>query len=326
MSFLWEKSGIPFTDRVGAPRVGMKAYFFDASTTSPRTVYSDASLSSPTDQPVLSDADGKFPSVFLQPGNYKLRILKSDSTPFYEQDDITAPIVVEPASSGSTTPDEFLTLTGDLKVRYGTGGLSGYVRCNGRSIGNSGSGADERANPDCEDLFLYLWDADPTLAVSTGRGASAASDWASNKMISLPDMRGRALVGLDGMGNVVSGVISDVKVDNSETADTLGATAGGQDQTLTIAQIPAHNHSGGTGNAGSHDHSIPQSSRVWNFGPGGGAIRVDYNNGTGWDISTGVGQSTGNVGNHSHSIPNEGGGSPHDNIQPSMLVSIYMKL
>jgi hypothetical protein len=91
--------------------------------------------------------------------------------------------------------------TGDLKHRYQDGVISGWVRANGNTIGSATSGATERANADCQSLFQYLWTNDTSLTVSTGRGASAAADWAANKTITLPDMRGRTLAGMDTMGS-----------------------------------------------------------------------------------------------------------------------------
>jgi hypothetical protein len=72
------------------------------------------------------------------------------------------------------------------------------------------SARQRRAQPsgrtaDTSALFLYLWGADANLAVSGGRGGSAAADYAANKTIALPDWRGRALAGLDDMGNSAAG-------------------------------------------------------------------------------------------------------------------------
>ena len=82
-----------------------------------------------------------------------------------------------------------LTPTGAMLAYGATTAPAGWVRCNGRTIGSASSGATERANADAEDLFLFLWTnfADAQCAVSSGRGASAAADWAANKTIALPD-------------------------------------------------------------------------------------------------------------------------------------------
>lgn len=79
---------------------------------------------------------------------------------------------------------------------------AGWLLCDGRTIGSAASAATARANSDCFDLYVGLWNstANTELAVTGGRGASAAADWAANKPIALPDMRGRVPAGKDDMG------------------------------------------------------------------------------------------------------------------------------
>ena len=55
--------------------------------------------------------------------------------------------------------------------------------------------------------------------VSTGRGASAAADWAAHKNIGLPDLRGNTWIGLDTLGGA-----SDA---GRLTATTAGANTAG---------------------------------------------------------------------------------------------------
>jgi len=80
-----------------------------------------------------------------------------------------------------------LTLTAD----------TGWVRLNGKTLGNAASGATERADADTAALFAYLWNnlADAQAAVSGGRTGSAAADYALNKTIALPSARDRFFVG-----------------------------------------------------------------------------------------------------------------------------------
>ena len=67
------------------------------------------------------------------------------------------------------TDPTLLVSTGMRIGYYGNAAPAGWVRCNGRSLGSPSSGATERANTDCQALFLHLWTADATLAVSGGR-------------------------------------------------------------------------------------------------------------------------------------------------------------
>lgn len=316
MAILWDKSLIPWTDANGDPYSGAKAYFFDADTTTPQAVYTDAALSIPHDHPVVADSAGQFPAVFMQQGTYRLRITTSADVTFHDVDNITVPVSVTPTPPSGDVDLELLHQTGDIKTRYGSGSHTGWVRVNGRTIGNASSGATERANADCEDLFVYLWDTDAGLTVSGGRGASGAADFAANKTIALPDARGRVLAGLVAMGNSDAGIISSGLVDGGDDADDLGATAGQDDVTLSVSEIPSHNHGGVTNTTGAHTHAVGDA--VLAGGPSGTALRTYSGVGT-------TANSTSN-GDHAHTISSQGGGGAHTNMQPTMFLTLYMKL
>lgn len=318
MAIMWQSSLVPWLDPNGAPYSGAKAYFFDAGTTTPRTVYRDSNLGQSHDHPVLANASGMFPAIFLPAGDYRLRIEDGSGVTITDVDGISTPSTGGGGGGGGgDTPVELLARTGDLKARFGTGSHSGWVRAAGRSIGNASSGASERANADCADLFSHLWSADPTLAVSGGRGANAATDFASGKRIDLPDFRSRSFVGLADMGNVTSALIPNSMVDGGETNITLGATLGVSEHALSIAQMPSHNHPGSeTSQNGEHSHTIPgyASSSV------GGAF------GSGNTPLANIGTSTAGLHRHDVSVGAQGGGQPHPNMPPSAFVTIYIKL
>lgn len=318
MAILWQSSLVPFIDPNGNPRSGMKAYFFDASTTTPRTVYQNSGLGEPHDHPVVADASGVFPAVFLPSGDYRLRLLTSTGVTLSDVDGISTPSTGESGGGGGgDTPVELLMRTGFYTFAHFTGALSGWVRANGRSIGTAASGASERANADCEDLFTLLWGADPTLAVSGGRGASAASDWAASKRISLPDIRSRSLFGLAGMGNTDLTILGADLIDGGETAITLGATGGADRVSLNISQIPAHSHGGTTGQAGTHSHTV--------LTPVTAPAAPGYAS-TGSSTTVPGSQNTSTAPNHGHTIASEGGGQAHSSMPPFALATCYVKL
>jgi len=78
---------------------------------------------------------------------------------------------------------------------------TGWLKANGTTVGSAASGA-TRANADTAVLFAALWDIG-SLAILTSagagsmRGASAAADYAANKRMTLPDLRGEFLRGWD---------------------------------------------------------------------------------------------------------------------------------
>lgn len=311
---------MPWINASAVPFSGAKAYFFDSGTTTPRTTYQDSALTTPHDHPIVADSSGSFPAVFLQQGDYHLRILKSDNTTLHDVDGITAPVESTIIDGGGSTDAKLLKQTGEYGFFHSTGAVSGYVRANGRTIGNAASGATERANADCEDLFLFLWDGDSTLAVSGGRGASASSDWAASKTIALPDARSRTLIGLATMGNTDVALIDASFVDGGEDADTLGATLGVGDVTLVEAELPAHSHTGTTETENqSHTHNITA--------PGGTGVAsggfTSYA-GAGTQTITTAGPNTGH--DHDFTTDTTGSDTAHNNAQPSLVVGVYIKL
>lgn len=87
--------------------------------------------------------------------------------------------------------------TGDVKLTYKSVADEGWVMMNDGSIGNASSGATTRANADCYDLFMLLWNI-PATTVQTFAGVptnktTAIQDWSGNKRLVLPKVLGRAL-------------------------------------------------------------------------------------------------------------------------------------
>ncbi|WMT88282.1 hypothetical protein NO932_06635 [Pelagibacterium sp. 26DY04] len=317
MAYLWQNPLVPFIDTAGDPYSGAKAYFFDANTTTPKIVYEDSAFDIAHDHPVVADGYGRFPAIFLPTGDYRLRIEDANGATLWDVDGVSVPNTGDDSGGGGgDTPETLLARTGDLKARYDTGAHSGWVRANGRTIGDGSSGATERANEDCEDLFLLLWAVDANLTVSGGRGASAAGDWSASKTIELPSFRNRAIFGLGDMGNTNVALIDDSLFDNGNNV-TLGSYGGVDDVTLTIAQMPSHDHTGTTTSNGAHSHSVNTS-----VDSGGGILYRGSNSGT---VES---QSTSSAGAHSHTlnINDRGGGEAHTNMPPFGLATIYIKL
>jgi len=317
MAAIWPGSRVP---NFG---IGDRLSFYDTATSTPQVVYADGALSVAHDQPILADARGMFPVIYLSPapGSYRQKLTDANGVLIFDDDDIDVPQSAdyEPPDPGVTDPT-LLVSTGMRIGYYGTAAPAGWVRCNGRTLGSPSSGATERANADCQALFLHLWTADATLSVSGGRGASAAGDWAANKTIALPDYRDRIAIGLGAMGNADINLIPDATVDGGETNTTLGATVGAATQTLTAAQMPVHTHTGTTASAGAHTHNID--------------TRDDNNNGEGDHVANTertFGQrtlSTESSGAHSHTFTTDaaGSGAAHPNVQPSLFELVIIKL
>ena len=88
--------------------------------------------------------------------------------------------------------------TGDVKLSLKTTADMGFVLMNDGSIGDATSGATTRANADTSALFTLLWTnvIDQWAPVSSGRGGSAAADYAAHKTLTLSKALGRALAGV----------------------------------------------------------------------------------------------------------------------------------
>lgn len=319
MAVLWQSSRTPSIDLNGKPRVGAQAFFYDAGTTTPMVVYSDSALSTALDQPVVTDGNGLWPAVFLPPTQYRVHVDDPSGATLYDDDNIDPPEVANtvPPDAGSTDPT-LLARTGDVKAKHGAGAETGWVRGNGRSIGNAASGATERANADTSALFQYLWAQDSTLTVSGGRGTTAAGDFAAGKRIDLPNYINRALIGLV-MGGTDPAILSSSLIDNSETNDTLGATVGAATHVLTQAEMPSHTHTGTTNTTGAHTHTTGFSTSIE-----GSGIADPKLNGSGSTVSV----TSSSAGDHSHTFTtaSTGSGTAHAIVQPSALVTFYLKL
>ncbi|MCI0418692.1 MAG: hypothetical protein L0312_05635 [Acidobacteria bacterium] len=220
--------------------------------------------------------------------------------------------------------------TGDVKLTLKTVADPGWVLMNDTTIGNAASGASGRANADTVALFTLLWTntADAQCAVSGGRGASAAADYAANKTIALPKALGRALATFGtGVGL---------------TARVMAETLGVETVTLTTSHLPASGLSipalgAGTLVAASHTHvqqegqsdssgvsnthrltavpddSTPTSLHAMNVG---GATATTQASGA---LTVSGSTSTGTTGNM-------GTGGAHDNMEPTLFLNTMIKL
>lgn len=178
--------------------------------------------------------------------------------------------------------------TGDVKLTLATTAPAGWVMANDGTIGNAGSGATARANADTEALYTLLWTnvADGFAPVTGGRGASAADDFAAGKKIALTRMLGRALA-IAGGGSGLS-------------ARSLGQYLGAETHTLSVGEMPAHDH----GLSGSLYAFTDQTA-------GGGRYVVNGGTGSGYSNQW---------------INNTGGGGAHNNMQPTAFLNAMVKL
>jgi microcystin-dependent protein len=193
--------------------------------------------------------------------------------------------------------------TGDVKFTIKDTADSGWVLMNDTTIGDATSGGTGRANADTSALFTLIWNktVDADCPVSTGRGANAAADFAAHKTIKLPLALGRALIGAGAAG---SGL----------TARAIGhAVSSEETHTLITAEMPAHTH--GLTDPG-HLHTYAQ--------PTSGVVQAS----SGSPLTADTGTTTANTSTATTgiTIASVGSGTAHNNMQPSLALTIMIKL
>ena len=103
----------------------------------------------------------------------------------------------------------------------------------------------------------------------------------------LPDLRGRVVIGQDDMGGTSANRVTDAN------ADSIAGTGGSEDHTLTEAELPAHDH--------------PISLRDGS-GPTGSDVKIS-------NASGGSGTGT---------TQNAGSGDAHNNLQPWIALNFII--
>lgn len=191
-----------------------------------------------------------------------------------------------------------LDVSGDLHARsyYASGNyyLNNYVLIPAGTIIQSAAINEPAGWLDCDGRILlvaeyaYLFSAIGYGYGGVYRGADLSLNRTADLSFNIPDMRGRVGVGY-GTG---AGL----------TARNLGTSGGEENHTLTVGEMPAHNHGGSTGTTT-------------------GAATNATGDGAGSFGSSDVADN----GSHNHTIPSQGGGSAHNNMQPFLVIRYLIK-
>ena len=116
---------------------------------------------------------------------------------------------------------------------------SGWLLCNGGTIGDASSGAGSES-ADYETLFDLI---------KTLYGNAGTEVFADGDTVLLPDLRGRVIAGKDDMGGTSANRLTNPSSTiNGINGDILGNTGGSEEHLLTAAQsgLPEHTHGGGS--------------------------------------------------------------------------------
>ncbi len=177
--------------------------------------------------------------------------------------------------------------TGFIVQGYQSPFIGGWILMDDGTIGNASSGASNRANVDTFPLYNLIYNnvIDTWAPVSGGRTSDAVADFTAGKTLTLPRQLGR-VIGTAGSG---SGL----------TARVAGEYLGEESHTLSISEMPAHNHPGSV--LPNIVSGLDGSSNPINT-PSGGASTVPV------------------------TVANQGGGAAHNIMQPSSFGYTYIKL
>ena len=157
--------------------------------------------------PIVADALGRIPMFFVPDGYYRARLEDRYGTPLYDEAALPALSTGE-GGGGGRRAVAVQWVTGDFLWQPVRACANGWVRANGRTIGNALSGASERANADCANLFAFLWN---TLRRHILPGVRRTRRQRGGRLRRQQDDRDPrharlGAMGLDGMGNDIGAV------------------------------------------------------------------------------------------------------------------------
>ena len=202
--------------------------------------------------------------------------------------------------------------TGDVKEIDSSTLPSGWIWANGRTIGDASSNATNRANADTYDYFVKIWTEFPdavrpiytSAGVLSSRGASAAADWAAHKAITVLNKCGRVSAGWTIMGGASPGTLTGNTTQGVD-GSILGNMGGEQSHSMIAAENGQHSHDSNPPAGYPSGFMTPARSQLA-AGQGPGAQL--------WDIAVYTSTAT------------SGTGTPHCNVQPTVITGFIVKL
>ena len=165
---------------------------------------------------------------------------------------------------------QHLMPTGTILAYGGADAPDGFRLCDGQAISRTTYAA----------LFAVI-------GTAFGAGDGSTS-------FRLPDLRGRVLAGKDNLGGTPANRLTSA---GGFSSNNIGETAGGETHTLTVAQMPTH------------DHAI-RFKNTGTAGAGSGLMRSNAGSDDGGSQAF---------------ADDQGGGGAHPNVQPTMIVNYIIK-
>lgn len=88
MSLIFNMPWTQAFDGAGNTLAGAKLYFYEAGTSTPQDVYSDAELTTALSNPVVADGGGRFVPIYLADTNYKVALYTAENVLIWTADNI----------------------------------------------------------------------------------------------------------------------------------------------------------------------------------------------------------------------------------------------
>lgn len=187
------------------------------------------------------------------------------------------------AASGT---DSRFDQPGDLLFTAGINAPAGYLECDGASYLRASFAA----------LFAELGGASSTWGLPDGTH------------FNVPDFRGRSPMGT---GN------------GTGTNRVFGTYAGEDLHTLSVGEMPVHDHGAATGAGGAHSHTVSMAGVLTARGSsivGGGAQVAFYD-----DVGGAGPFTTSTSATHTHTISAQGSGLGHNTVHPVTVIRVFIK-
>ncbi len=141
-------------------------------------------------------------------------------------------------------------------------------------------------------------------ALSTTYGSGDGST-----TFNIPDLRGRAIAGVDNMGGTAASRLTSTVLTAS---NTLGATGGTQTHTLTSAEMPSHTHT-----QDAHGHAVQRNNSA--------ATSVGSDASPLYTPQQSTGASYFDTQSATATNQSTGGGTAHLNTQPTIVLNYIIK-
>lgn len=202
----------------GALQPGAKLYFFQTGTTTPQNTYQDNARATPHANPVVADADGTFPAIYLDPTlpDYRARLTTSADVQLEQWDGVP--------SNQNTQQSVRLESTNPFVFLYDTDGTSGSRKYRVRA---AGAAFEVQASNEAENVFTTILRYEGGILYSNETEVAVTTS-------------GSFTGELTGMSTTITGTVRYRTLNNvAYVWITAGITGTSDDSEMSMTDLPA---------------------------------------------------------------------------------------